>query len=716
MHRARFPRTLLPVFAVAVALAAGVLGPQVAQAGTAGTAGTGSAAAAVSGSVRVANQPSPPTPGYPARPRVRLDVGEATDQCLGDGVVAEKNDAQQADLIMRGSLQFPEFPAWQLPADLTWAENPYTDDNWVSRYHRLAWVDVLRREGVRRSDQAMLDRYDALLRDWAVKNPRSAPQTTWSWFRINAAQRAIVYLCRSARPNPPDYLPNLLVEHAQYLADPADYPGKGNHALWMDQALLAIGCTTSVPEYVDTAMARLTTLVTTSIDPEGVTDEGSISYQQLNWKWYSEASARVKLCGRSEPAEFNRIELMPDLLAYALMPDGRPSMLGDTGYALMDDLETTSAGWTRTQGAVGKPPVQPYRTFAAGFAFGRSGWGDAKRAASDNAAWSIKFGAAPSSQVHGHQDLGSMEYYAYGSRLLWDTGLFAYGASPERAYAVSRYAHNVVDVPGTTYMRDTTATLLAEEHTADYDMMSVQMSTITGTPWNRRILFSRASGWLLVDDQATQDSWRRTTQRWNLGGDRGVTTSLGENGGVVRATTTGPGVNLAVRWLGMRPTLTVRKGETAPALAGWRSLFYRDWQPTPLLEASLAGSAQRYVTVFVPLREGQPDDVVTYGADLTTDGAAVSVVSGGRSERLVLTATGGAVQAGTWTTPPTYPPPTVGTAAQAKARLVKFRAAAAKRAADKAAQARAAVARAAVARAALARAAGAAAAASARPR
>ncbi|MEZ5116403.1 MAG: heparinase II/III family protein [Candidatus Nanopelagicales bacterium] len=589
-----------------------------------------------------ADEPFP----VPRKPLVRLVPGEAADQCFGAPVTPiddsdleqrGKTDAERAAQIMAGQLQLGDFEPWPLPQDPTWAEDPYGDANWVSRYHRLTWVDVLRREGQRTGNQAMLDRYNALLRDWAVDNPRDNPASPWAWFRINAAERAIVYLCKLGRVGTEDYLPDLLVQHAVYLADPAEYPGIGNHALWMDQGLIAIGCATSVPEYADLGEQRLTELVKRSIDPEGVSDEGSVTYQKLNWEWYSDAEARVRLCGRTAPPEFARIELMDDFLAHALMPDGTPMMIGDTVLDLMNGLKGTPAEYVRYQGASGTPPDTLWKTYSRGYTFGRSGWGDATRPAADQAAFWLKFGQAPQDQVHGHQDLGSFELYNYGSRLIWDGGLYAYLGGEARSYMVSRASHNVVDVPNATYRPENEAPLLAESHGDGWDMVSVQVNSVSGVNWNRRFLFSRAGGWVLVDDRITQSSSRAVVQRWNLGADKTVATGL--FGG--RAVTSGPGANLAILWLGDRPTRRVYNGVKDPRWVGWRSTTYRELTPAPAVEAVLWGKKARFVTLLAPLRAGAPDDVVVKDLSLTDDAISLVVSSGGVTEQLKLDATTG---------------------------------------------------------------------------
>ena len=63
-------------------------------------------------------------------------------------------------------------------------EDPYSDDNWVFQYHSLHWADPLRRVGLATDNQAMLDRYEAIIRDWVQDNPVDAPPsrspgTTW---------------------------------------------------------------------------------------------------------------------------------------------------------------------------------------------------------------------------------------------------------------------------------------------------------------------------------------------------------------------------------------------------------------------------------------------------------------------------------------------------------------------------------------------------------
>lgn len=597
------------------------------------------AADARAGVVRPSPVPTAPG-GVPRKPLVRLKRDAAADQCFGDPVAAVaddpespgKSDAEQAALLMQGKLQLGDFPAWDLPADPTWAEDPFGDANWVQRYQRLTWVDVLRREGQRTGNQAMLDRYNFLLRDWAKDNPVSAPASPWAWFRIDVAERAIVYLCKLGRVGTEDYLPQLLVDHALYLAAPANYPGKGNHALWMDQGLIAIGCATSVPDYSALGVSRLNTLVSRSIDEQGVTDEGSVSYQKLNWDWYTDAKDRVDVCGLPEPADFARIALMPEMVAYATMPDGLPAMIGDTVLDPMNGLKGTIAEYPRTRGASGTPPPSVYKTYQRGYTFGRSGWGDATRAATDEAAFWLKFGQPPADQVHGHEDLGSIELAAYGSRLIWDSGLYAYLGGTTRKYMVERAGHNVIDVPGAKYQKDKPATLRAEAHYPNSDMVAVQSDNIVGTRWQRRLLFSRGGGWILIDDRVDQDVYRPVVQRWNFGPGKTVSTPLW--GG--RTITSGPGANVVVVQLGDRGTRRTYEGQETPRYLGWRSPTYRKLEKAPTVETILPGKQVRFLTLIAPLRAGSPDDVTVSELQVLPNAVSLVVTSQGVSERLYL--------------------------------------------------------------------------------
>jgi hypothetical protein len=119
----------------------------------------------------------------------------------------------------------------------------------------------------------------------------------------------------------------------------------------------------------------------------------------------------------------------------------------------------------------------------------------------------------------------------------------------------------------------------------------------------RDVYFSRTGRWLLVLDAVSAPRPVRVQQRWQLPRDRRAGTARGA------LTTTGPGADLALRWLGTAPVPTVERGLRGPrasSWSGWNSQGYGDLAPSPTAQAEVLGRRVVLATVVLPLAAGEP--------------------------------------------------------------------------------------------------------------
>src|SRR6202035_1284021 len=112
------------------------------------------------------------------------------------------------------------------------------------------------------------------------------------------------------------------------------------------------------------------------------------------------------------------------------------------------------------KGARGTPPQQRVAVYAAGYVFGRSGWGTKTRPFSSQSFYSLRFG--PGRQIHGHDDHMSVTYYARGRNLIVDGGHTGYEVGAYRDYLRSAQAQNVLVMPGVRFSA-TAATALTRQ-------------------------------------------------------------------------------------------------------------------------------------------------------------------------------------------------------------------------------------------------------------
>ena len=188
-------------------------------------------------------------------------------------------------------------------------------------------------------------------------------------------------------------------------------------------------------------------------------------------------------------------------------------MLGDTVRRSAASIAGTPAEFAATFGRRGPRPTAVFARYRAGFVFGRTGWGE-RRAFRDEAAYSLRFG--PGRRSHGHAEHGSVTLYAYGKRLVDDSGTFTLNQNPWRWFALGRTAHNVVTVDGVAYDPSITAPLTMTRSGAARDDLTVVDRGNAGVVHRRRVLFSRRLGYLVVEDRVSASTSRTFRQLWHL--------------------------------------------------------------------------------------------------------------------------------------------------------------------------------------------------------
>jgi hypothetical protein len=567
------------------------------------------------------------TAAVPAASAAR-STAAAKAQCLGGFFTAGRKDAAVAGALMAGRLTLNPHPAARLPQNLTWRENPFRDPNWVFQLHTLRWADVLRREGIRTQNRAMLDRYEAILADWLRDNPRRGAPSPMSWNDMATGIRAIVFSCAISSFGYKPVYATALRNHGTVLADPRFGPPRGNHALHVRLGLLVAGCVGPNRSWTETAHSRVESLLRGSVDAQGVTDEGSARYQLANYTWYLEAKQRLRACRLTPGSTFSRVARMPEFLAQATAPDGTYEQIGDSDRSEAAPLpESAHSLYAATGGREGTRPTTVYKAYQRGYVFGRSGWGRSRPFAHE-LFYALRFGSPLRSQIHGHEDAGALTLNADGRKLLFDAGRYRYDGSPLSGYLESRVAHNTVDVQGVRYDGGARTALVTSGHTAAYDLTTVRVTALTGTTWTRTVLYSRTGRYLVVDDNLRNSRGATMVQRWNLP-EIGTRTVRGSSLSV-----DAPGADLSMFWVGAKPRLSVTTGRKSPRL-GWRSYRYGTAFAAPVAEARSTGRTGRFTTVIVPRADGAPGARPSVsGVKVTGGWVELTVTVGGRRERV----------------------------------------------------------------------------------
>ena len=570
----------------------------------------------------VSEPPSGPSLGPTSSPSASSPPIEQDDvraDCIGS--------PSRADALLANHYTIGRHPQVTLPENPRWNENPLRSRNWEFSYHTLRFVLGLLTAGQRSGDGKYFDRATFLLQDWIRDNPPGRGRSVFSWNDHSTAWRAEVLVCAAEVLPHSAWLDNALAVHGAKLATPSFYRREGNHALNQNVALLDIGCRLGRPEWMDLARRRLATLVVKSIDPQGVTNEQSVFYQRYNWRHYSRAVRRLQDCGVAPPPQLARVGGMPDFLANATLPNGEYAMLGDTGRAAAVSIPGTTAEFAATGGRTGKRPATVFANYKAGFIFGRSGWGD-DRAFGDESAWSVRYGEGL--RWHGHADGGSVTLYAAGARLLEDPGIFTLNVDAWRQFAIGRTAHNVVTVDNAVFNASRPTALLRASTGATRDEVVVRSRGYAGVDATRRIVYSRALGYLVVEDRLSSATPIVARQLWHLSESARPTI----DGTSVGSAAASPHARI-IQLAGTQKPVIV-KGRTRP-VQGWISLYTDHRTPAPTIEIPAAGRIIRYITLVAPVTTTDAYVVVS-DVRVTAAGFSFRVAIDGHAE--LVTATG----------------------------------------------------------------------------
>jgi hypothetical protein len=531
-----------------------------------------------------------------------------------------------AKRLMADQYSFPAHPTVTLPHDLRWNEDPLHDRNWVLQLHSLWFIRALTTQFENSGKQAFLERAIELARSWVSHNPRSNPAHPSAWNDHSTSMRGVVLSCLVPYIGHPAWLDKQLSRHGTLLADPNFYRGGGNHKLDQHISLLQIACSLNDKAWRTKAVETINDLARQLIDGQGAPNEQATAYNYYVYERFVYARRQLKACGQPIGDGFAKVDLMPAFLAQSTQPDGRYVMIGDTFDQQAIAIPGTEAEFAATRGASGaKPPM--VATYDQGYAFVRTGWGETQPIA-DETLLTLRFG--PGFLQHAHDDGGSLTLYGYGSRLLLDPGYNDYDFTSWRWYFKSREAHNSVVVDGLKSDIGRPTTLLKSRKNSSVYEASMSMAGYPGISNRRRVAFSRALGFSVVEDRLSSTKSRTYRQLWHLreASDPKVSGN--------RTWTRRERGNVLIQQLIDTGKTSLVSGRTKPT-QGWVSYRFGAHGSAPVVQQTYTGKAVRYLTLLVPFASGTPDVQVS---DLQVSARSFSfiVTIGGRAQRVTGTA------------------------------------------------------------------------------
>ena len=492
-------------------------------------------------------------------------------------------EAATADTIMSGQLTIAPFPTATIDpsrdGDINWRLNPFNDPTWFEDFQSGGWIETLVSGYLAGGPQAAAyrARAEAITKSWLRGVPLSArdPGTL---------------ICISEAFPGQSWIQGQIVTAVNYYA--AHWMGAWNHGLKQDLELLRIGCGYPAQAFGGAALRWRQTAVRQmiasfepnslgpSIDAQGAVNEQATLYEDFVYNLWLSGQPELAACGYQLPAWIRqRIALMPAFLAYATQPDGNLVQIGDT---YVEHPKTS--------------PRQPRldAVYAAGYVFGRSGWGP------DASYYSLRFG--PGRQVHGHDDHMGLTYYARGRNLIVNAGHTGYENTPYRAFLRSPEASSTLVMPGVPFSAGEATSLVTDQIGRYGQFYEFHDTAFGGHPRERSVYVSQRPDMVLVFDRASGAS--SYEQLWHL--DPALTvTSLTSSEAIAAA----PGTELNLIQIPLPgqvipPGSTgVVRGQVSP-YQGWVSHQMLQRTPADVVTMTRTGPSAAMLTLIAPAAPG----------------------------------------------------------------------------------------------------------------
>ena len=390
------------------------------------------------------------------------------------------------------------------------------------------------------------------------------------------------------------------------------------------------GCYLRRRDWQRLAAQRIGRLVARSISSQGVSNEQSIRYDLYDYLRFVAARDHLRACGYPVPRDFERVRRMPTFLAHATRPDGRYETLGDTTDRDATAIKGTPAEFAATGGTQGiKPSTEidlQARVCVRSDGLGR---GPALRGRGVLLAVLRRRHADPRSRRRRFGDPVCARPPAAGR-----SGLRGLQRVDVECLLRSRRAHNTV-IAQRVRSRASRPTLLERRSiTARSVELVVRVQAYPGAVHRRRVIFSRRSGYLVVEDTIESSVGRTWRQLWHLR-ERSRPVTHGR-----RTWTRTGSSDLLIQQLIDRGATVHHQGEQDP-VHGWILASLRPPRTRSGHRARVRGRSVRFVTVLAPFSGGVRPTVSA--VRLTRRGFSFVIEADGRRERVRATATGASI-------------------------------------------------------------------------
>ncbi len=483
-----------------------------------------------------------------------------------------------------------DVPVYEITLPFDWSIDPFKDRNWNAQLHMWRLGQSALFEAERSGDFGRLHSFVSIMLDWHRHHLIERKPTIYAWKDMMVGIRAmklayVVSHWQHGHVALDDAIVAVLHElvetHLGFLLDPVQVR-YSNHTLSDLHGALALARVVD-PDTRGTIEAFVAEVfpkvLDAQFDTDGIHRENSLWYHRyaINYLhrliatgWFERYGLR-ELVAKAEAA-----------LAWFYLPDGRMAAIGDT------DGAAPCADVTRTVFS-GRDEM-----------FNRSGYVIVRDDGGGNVARAsyLFFMGAYNSKFHKQSDDLSLIWF-HGEEILCDAGKYAYKTDDCASYAISRRAHNTIEID-----RPERAQLPAAPYGSAIKGVesfawgrlirsAVRFDDLRVT--HRRFCLHSLDGWLLVIDQLDSADSHDYVQ-WSHFAPL-ITGFEAQGGGVDARLPSGRALSIRSA-TGRKAALDLVHGAPPPRRQGWISQAYRQLEPNMALGIRQRGANAFFATLY----------------------------------------------------------------------------------------------------------------------
>lgn len=500
-----------------------------------------------------------------------------------------------------------------LHGPIDWRQDPFGSRSWSYQLHTLVWLKPLLLDHAHRHNLDALRISLEIVLDWASAHlGQNADLSEFAWYDMAVGLRApyLAYVLRAcliegviSRDRAGELL-QAVHRHGIELADERNHSADHNHGLFQDEGLYLLARQLPVlplaPAWSELAVDRLQqTLASTICQTEGAHLEHSSAYQFAMISLVSRLADTI-----GEPIRFDKLlKRLRQTSTWHVMPTGKVVQLGDT-----DEIPAESWAMEATSERHGLKAL-----YQSGYAFVRDG--DSYLALS----------AAHHGLAHKHADDTGFVLVERSQVLLGDAGRWGYYESePDRLYARSAFAHNVLTVDEQDFdwhenQPYRSGLLAAGEGHGWYAILAANPLLLSQGVEHRRLLLYRPAETLVVIDDLQAEKPHDYTRRFHFGPELEVTRDEQS-----RAIAMGKGLTATLADVGRRTDIVLDRGRDEPTRLGWN--YPADRKRVPIWTATMHSRAAD--TTLTAVLTVERDSPAIRRAKIEIDRAVVETTTG----------------------------------------------------------------------------------------